>query len=68
MQLPTFRKYLVPPISILKMETAVPSKRWYIYKVDDTAMDKIKTTKTNSAAIVRKRTIPTERPPLVGEI
>jgi hypothetical protein len=24
--------------------------------------------KTNSVALVRKRTIPTERPPLVGEI
>jgi hypothetical protein len=27
-----------------------------------------KTKKTNSAALVRERTIPTERPPLVGEV
>jgi hypothetical protein len=27
-----------------------------------------KTNKANSVALVRKRTIPTERPPLVGEV
>jgi hypothetical protein len=27
-----------------------------------------KETKTNSVALVRERTIPTERPPLVGEV
>jgi hypothetical protein len=29
---------------------------------------KLSTTKLNSVALVRKRTIPTERPPLVGEV
>jgi hypothetical protein len=28
----------------------------------------IRTTKLNSVVLVRKRTIPTERPPLVGEV
>jgi hypothetical protein len=28
----------------------------------------VKETKTNSVTLVRKKTIPTERPPLVGEV
>jgi hypothetical protein len=31
-------------------------------------MSKAKNGKTNSGALVRQRTIPTERPPLVGEV
>jgi hypothetical protein len=31
-------------------------------------LDARKQTKLNSMALVRKRTIPTERPPLVGEV
>jgi hypothetical protein len=38
-----------------------------LYKLFNEA-DIIKKTKLNSVALVRKRTIPTERPPLVGEI
>jgi hypothetical protein len=31
-------------------------------------MQELKLIKLNSLAVVRKRTIPTERPPLVGEV
>jgi hypothetical protein len=49
----------------MEWEMAGESK---VQTLRDTATRMVTKTKSNSVALVRKRTIPTEQPPLVGEI
>jgi hypothetical protein len=56
---------VIVPLTVTRMH---PSESISIHIYDLLVKLKLKKKKLNSMSVVRKRTIPTEQPPLVGEV